>query len=78
MVDWKNIGQKVSGIVKQRGGPKSVAEDAQELEHIAQGGGSTSEKAKEAAQAIKEPGAHQEGAGAPPADQQPPPGGQSA
>lgn len=57
MPDWKNLTQKVSGIVKQRGGPKSVEEDAQELQHISKEDASMSTKAKEAAEAVKEPGA---------------------
>jgi len=60
MVDWKKMAQKASDVVKQRGGTKSVMEDVQELGDIAKGGGSLSEKAKHAAEAVKEPGAHHE------------------
>ena len=57
MVDWKQMTQKVQGIVKQRGGPKSVEEDAKEVQGISKEDASMSTKAKETAEAIKEPGA---------------------
>jgi hypothetical protein len=40
-------------------GAQAAKEDAQELRDIAQGQGSATEKATAAAQAIREPGAHQ-------------------
>jgi hypothetical protein len=60
MVDWKKLSEKASDLVKKRGGPKSVQEDAVELADIAKGGGSLSDKAKAGTQALKEPGAHHE------------------
>ncbi len=45
-------------IVKKRGGPKSVMEDASELAEIAKREGSMADKAKAAGQALKEPGTH--------------------
>ena len=44
-------------IVDQRGGTDALKEDAQELKDIASGKGTTQEKAKRAAEALKEPGA---------------------
>jgi hypothetical protein len=43
--------------VDDRGGADSLKEDAEELKDIARGGGSTTDKAKEAAEALKDPGA---------------------
>jgi hypothetical protein len=44
-------------IVDQRGGTDALKEDAQELKDIASSKGTTQEKAKRAAEALKEPGA---------------------
>ena len=44
-------------IVDQRGGTDALKEDAQELKDIASGKGTTQEKAKRAAEALKDPGA---------------------
>lgn len=44
-------------IVDQRGGTDALKEDAQELKDIASGKGTTQDKAKRAAEALKEPGA---------------------
>jgi hypothetical protein len=46
--------------VQKRGGPKSLEEDASELADIATGRGTLSDKAKLAAKALKEPGAHEQ------------------
>jgi hypothetical protein len=55
-----NLG-KLAGRAKQlidkRGGMESVKEDAMELKNIASEKGSMAEKAKEAAAALKDPGA---------------------
>jgi hypothetical protein len=67
--NWKNLADKASEVVQKRGGPKSLEEDASELAGIAKGDGTLSDKAKLAAKAIKEPGAHQPASAAPP-DQQ--------
>lgn len=52
---------KLARIAKQqidrRGGSDALKEDAQELRDIAQGPGSAGDKAKRAADALKEPGA---------------------
>ena len=64
MVDWKRLADKANALVQKRGGTQSLKEDAGELADIAKGGGTLSDKAKEAAKAMKEPGAHEQ---APPA-----------
>jgi hypothetical protein len=55
-----NIGRlagKAKQIIDKRGGMDALKEDAQELKDIAQGEGSLSDKAKAAADALKDPGA---------------------
>jgi hypothetical protein len=48
---------KAKSIFTQRGGAQAAKEDAEELKDIAKGQGSTTDKAKEAFEAVKEPGA---------------------
>jgi hypothetical protein len=48
---------KAKSIFTQRGGAQAGKEDAQELKDVAQGPGSTTDKAKEGFEAIKDPGA---------------------
>jgi len=57
MVDWENLAEKADQFVEKRGGVESLKEDAAELEGIAKGDGSLADKAKQAAEALKEPGA---------------------
>lgn len=57
--------------VDERGGVESLKQDAAELRDIARGQGSASDKAKQAADAVKNPGA-------PGGEPTPPPGGPSA
>jgi hypothetical protein len=55
-----NLGQlasKAREIVQRRGGTESLKEDAEELKGIASGSGSAADKAKAAAEALKDPGA---------------------
>ena len=77
-MDFKRLSQQAKRLIDKRGGSKSLEEDADELRDIARGQGSLSDKAKAAADAIKEPGAKEPGAkepDAPPpaAPPQPPP-----
>jgi hypothetical protein len=58
-MDLKNLFNKGKKIVDERGGVESLKEDAQELAGIAKGKGSLTDKAKEAAAAVKEPGANE-------------------
>jgi hypothetical protein len=44
-------------VVEKRGGTDALKEDAQELKDIASGKGSAQDKAKRAADALKDPGA---------------------
>jgi hypothetical protein len=66
-MDWKRMANRAKQVIDKRGGPQSVKEDAEELLDIAKNRDSTSDKFKEAAEAIKEPGAgrHESGGGSP-------------
>lgn len=59
-MDFKRLADRAKGIVEKRGGTESLKEDAAELKDITAGKGSLKEKAKEAAEAIKDPGAADE------------------
>jgi hypothetical protein len=48
---------KAKKVVDQRGGTEALKQDAEELKDIARGRGSTQDKAKRAAEALKDPGA---------------------
>ena len=48
--------KKAKVVYDKRGGSAAAKGDAQELKDIAAGGGTTSEKLKRAAEALKEPG----------------------
>jgi hypothetical protein len=56
-VDLRRLASKAKEIVDKRGGMQSVKEDAEELKDIAGRGGSLGDKAKAAAEAVKDPGA---------------------
>ncbi|HEY2715576.1 MAG TPA: hypothetical protein VGI73_05075 [Solirubrobacterales bacterium] len=56
-MDLKRLFNKGKKIVDERGGVDSLKEDATELTDIAKGKGSLTDKAKDAAAAIKDPGA---------------------
>jgi hypothetical protein len=58
-MDFKKLFDKGKKMVDDRGGVDSLKEDAQELAGIAKGKGSLTDKAKEAAAAVKEPGTNQ-------------------
>ena len=73
-MDWKRLSQQAKEIIDKRGGPESLKEDAEELRDIAESRGTTAEKLKEAAHAIREPGAHHEPAAGEPAAGAPAPG----
>jgi hypothetical protein len=55
-MDLKNLFNKGKKMVDERGGVESLKEDATELADIAKGKGSLTDKAKEAAAAVKDPG----------------------
>src|SRR6478736_1198661 len=56
-MDLKRLTNRAKDLVEKRGGPESVKEDAGELRDIAKGQDSLKDKAKAAAEAIKQPGA---------------------
>ncbi len=56
-MDLKRLTDRAKNIVDKRGGTDSLKEDAGELKDIATGKGALKDKAKAAAEAIKEPGA---------------------
>jgi hypothetical protein len=56
-MDLKGITDKAKHLFDQRGGSDAAKEDAQELRDIAKSEGSTTDKAKDAADALKDPGA---------------------
>jgi hypothetical protein len=56
-VDLKKLADKAKDTIEKRGGMDSLKADAEELKKVAKGKGSVGDKAKAAAEAIKEPGA---------------------
>ena len=51
------LATKAKGIFTKRGGADAAKQDAEELKDVAQSEGSTTDKAKEAFEAVKDPGA---------------------
>jgi hypothetical protein len=72
-MNFKRLSEQAKRLINKRGGTDSLKEDAAELRDIARGKGSMSEKAKAAADAVKEPGARQEPAPAEPSPAEPAP-----
>ncbi len=72
-MNWKAMADKAKQTFQQRGGSEAAKGDAEELRDIARGQGSITDKAKQAAAAIREPGAHH-----PDSPDAPPPGGSEA
>ena len=58
-MNLKGLFNKGKKIVDERGGVESLKANAQEVAKIAKGKGSLSDKAKEAAAAIKDPGTNE-------------------
>jgi hypothetical protein len=56
-VDLNRLLRRAKKVVDERGGTKALKEDAEELVDVAKGRGSTGDKAKAAAEALKDPGA---------------------
>jgi len=56
-VDIGDITNKAKELIEDRGGTDALKADAEELKDIAAGEGSLADKAKEAAEALKDPGA---------------------
>jgi hypothetical protein len=57
MVNLRRLADQAKKIVERRGGTDALKEDAEEVKDIAKGEGSLKDKAKAAADAVKEPGA---------------------
>ena len=53
----KGLADKAKGLFRKRGGIDAAKEDAGELKDIATGSGSITDKAKDAVEAVKDPGA---------------------
>jgi hypothetical protein len=53
----ENLGKQVKKVVDERGGMSSVEEDAKELKDIASKNEGWLDKAKDAVEAVKDPGA---------------------
>ena len=56
-MDLGKLADEAKKLVDERGGMDSLTEDAEELKDIATGKGSLVDKAKDAAEAVKDPGA---------------------
>jgi hypothetical protein len=57
MVNLRRLADRAKKIVDRRGGTDALKEDATELKGIATGEGTLKDKAKTAADAVKDPGA---------------------
>ena len=55
-MDLDKLKAKAEDLIEQRGGMDALKGDAEELKDIATGKGSLTDKAKAAAEAVKEPG----------------------
>ncbi|HMN99508.1 MAG TPA: hypothetical protein PKD59_08850 [Miltoncostaeaceae bacterium] len=53
----EQVTDQAKKLIDERGGTEALKEDAEELKDIATGGGSVTDKAKAAVEAIKDPGA---------------------
>ena len=56
-MDLKALQRKAKQLIDRRGGTDSLKADAEELQNIAKGPGSVTDKAKRAGEALKAPGA---------------------
>ena len=55
-MDFKKLADEAKAAIDKRGGTDSLKEDLGELKDIASGEGSLADKAKEAVEAVKDPG----------------------
>jgi hypothetical protein len=72
-MDLKSLTDRVKGIFQSRGGAEAAKTDAKEVVDIAKGPGSMTDKAKDAAEALKDPGAPGQDAAGQDAPSQDPP-----
>ena len=56
-MDFKSLQRMAKNVIDKRGGTEALKADAEELKKIATGPGTASDKAKRAADALKDPGA---------------------
>ena len=56
-MDFNKLFRRAKKVVDDRGGTDALKEDAQEVSDVARGKGSAGDKLKEAAEALKDPGA---------------------
>ena len=56
-MDFSKLARQAQRAIDKRGGNEALKQDLEELKDIAKGPGSASEKAKRAADALKDPGA---------------------
>ncbi len=56
-MNLKRLASKAKKTIDERGGVDSLKADAEELKRVAKGEGSLKDKAKRAAEAVKQPGA---------------------
>ena len=59
-MDFGKLINQAKAMVDKRGGVDSVTEDLEELKDVATGKGSLTDKAQAAAEAVQEPGRHEE------------------
>jgi hypothetical protein len=59
-VDFSKLANKAKQIYTERGGAQAAKGDASEVQEILKGEGTFADKAKRAAEALKEPGAAQD------------------
>jgi hypothetical protein len=57
VVDFNRLLRRTKKVVEERGGSDALKKDAEELADVAKGRGSLGDKAKAAAEALKDPGA---------------------
>ena len=56
-MDFNRLFRRAKKVVEDRGGTDALKKDAQEVRDVAKGQGSLGDKAKAAAEALKDPGA---------------------
>ena len=56
-MDFNRLFRRTKKVIEERGGTDALKEDAQEVRDVAKGHGSIGDKAKAAAEALKDPGA---------------------
>jgi hypothetical protein len=67
-MDLEKLADQAKKIIDDRGGMDALKDDAMELKDIAGGGGSLTDKAKAAVEAIQDPGAKGDDTPKPPAN----------